>query len=138
MCRWTAVCVVIGTTAAILAGQGVFAGRHRWWRDPAIQRELALSPQQVQLLDTIFERDRPARIALYEKLARRDAALRRTIDAGEADDATVMRLSEEVETLRRQRNTRRTRMLLAMYRVLTPSQRAAFTGSQGSLPHSRR
>lgn len=136
---WSAaVCLLLGVMSAIAVGQGVSAARHRWWRNPAIQRELVLSKEQVHLLDTIFERDLPARIALYEKIDRLDAELRHTIEIGEADDATVMRLSDEVETLRRQRNTRRSQMLLAMYKTLTPSQRAKLAvrgGTSASFHH---
>lgn len=65
----------------------------------ARRRQLALSPEQVSQLDSIFNRDRGARIELYQKLARLDAELRHTIEIGEADDATVMRLSDKLETL---------------------------------------
>jgi Spy/CpxP family protein refolding chaperone len=43
-----------------------------------------------------------------------------------------MRLVEEVELLRAQRNVRRTLMLVAMHKVLTPAQRRRLLG----LPHS--
>jgi Spy/CpxP family protein refolding chaperone len=118
-----AVGALLGVTSVVLAGQAVSARRGRWWIDSAIQQQLALSSDQVHRLDEIFARDRSARIKLHEKIAGLDAALRRIIDIGEADDDTVMRLSDELESLRRQRNTRRYRMLFAMYRVLTPAQR---------------
>jgi hypothetical protein len=65
------------------------------------------------------------RLDLYNKITRLDAQLRQTIELGEVDDSTLMRLIDELETVRRQRNTRRHLMLLAMYKVLTPSQRSA-------------
>jgi Spy/CpxP family protein refolding chaperone len=73
-------------------------------------------------LDAIFDHDLPVRIELYKEITRLDAELRRMIEVGEADDAMVMRLADELQTLRRQRNTRRYLTLLAMYKVLTPSQ----------------
>jgi Spy/CpxP family protein refolding chaperone len=134
---WVAtVAALLGVASLVVAGQAVSAKRGRWWRDSAIQRQLALSSEQVSRLDSIFNRDREARIELYKKLARRDAELRQTIEIGEADDATVMRLSDELETLRRQRNTRRSLMLLAMYKVLTPSQRIKLMSQYRSSPSS--
>lgn len=94
--------------------------------------------EQVKQLDAIFTRDRAARIELYKKITRLDAELRQTIEIGEADDATVMRLSDELENLRRQRNIGRYLMLLAMYKVLTVSQRvklmSQYRGSPSSPP----
>lgn len=131
-----AVAALLGVASLVLAGQAVSAKRSRWWRDSVIQRQLALSSEQVSQLDSIFNRDRGARIELYKKLVRLDAELRHTIEIGEADDATVMRLSDELETLRRQRNTRRSLMLLAMYKVLTPSQRMKLMSQYRSVPSS--
>ena len=101
---------------------------------PAIQQQLALSSKQVKQLDAIFTRDRAARIELYKKITRLDAELRQTIEIGEADDATVMRLSDELGTLRRQRNIGRYLMLLAMYKVLTVSQRVKLMSPYRGLP----
>jgi|RhiMethySRZTD1v2_1073278.scaffolds.fasta_scaffold355075_2 Spy/CpxP family protein refolding chaperone len=131
-----AVAALLGVASLVLAGQAVSAGRNRWWRESGIQRQLALTPEQVYQLDSIFSRDRGARIELYKKVARLDAELRHMIEIGEADDATVMRLSDELETLRRQQNTRRALMLLAMYKVLTPSQRIKLMSHYRSSPSS--
>ena len=128
--RVAAVCVLLGVMSAILTAQNARPARNRWWRDPAVQRELALDAAQIQALDTIFQRDLPARRALYRRIEQLDAELRQIIERGEADDGTVIRLSERVETLRRERNIRRSLMLLAMRKALTPSQRAKVAVTQ--------
>jgi Spy/CpxP family protein refolding chaperone len=120
-----AICALLAVTSAVVTGQAISPKRSRWWKDPAIQRQLALSTEQIDRLEAIFNRDLPVRIELYNKITRLDAELRRTIELGEVDDNTLMRLIDEVETVRRQRDTRRHLMLLAMYKVLTPSQRSA-------------
>jgi Spy/CpxP family protein refolding chaperone len=74
-------------------------------------------------LDSIFERDLPARIALQQQIAKLDRELLRVIGL-EVDVAVVMRLSNEVELLRAQRNVRRALMLVAMRKALTSDQRA--------------
>jgi Spy/CpxP family protein refolding chaperone len=104
----------------------------RWWRKPDVQRLLNLTVNQVERLDTVFERDRPERIALRRKIAEMDRLLRRILLRGNAEDVTVKRLSEQVEALRAQHNVRRTLMRFAIYRRLTPEQREALTRLQRS------
>lgn len=96
----------------------------RWWRKSDVQQMLHLTPTQVERLDTVFEKDRPERLALRRKIAEMDRLLRRVLERGNAEDVTVKRLSEQVEALRAQHNVRRTLMRFAIYRRLTPEQRA--------------
>jgi Spy/CpxP family protein refolding chaperone len=101
--------------------------RIRWWRKEEVQQTLKLTKSQVERLDTVFERDRPQRVALRRKIAEMDRLLRRILVRGNAEDSTVKRLSEQVEALRAQHNVRRTLMMFAIYRRLTPEQRTALT-----------
>ena len=115
--------LVCAMATAAIATQAVSAAPKRWWRDPAFQQDLQLASEQVRQLDSIFERDLPARIALHQQIAQLDRELLRIIGL-EADVAVVMRLSDEVELLRAQRNVRRALMLVAMRKTLTSDQRA--------------
>jgi Spy/CpxP family protein refolding chaperone len=108
-------------------GERPVVARIPWWRKTTVQQMLKLTKAQVDRLDTLFEEDRPERVALRRKIAEMDRLLRRVLERGNAEDTTVKRLSEQVEALRAQHNVRRTLMLFAMYRRLTPEQRAAFT-----------
>jgi Spy/CpxP family protein refolding chaperone len=100
-------------------------GGIRWWRKPDIQQLLNLTKAQVDRLDSVFERERPERIALRRKIAEMDRLLRRVLLRANAEDATVKRMSEQVEALRAQHNVRRTLMRFALYRRLTTEQRSA-------------
>lgn len=120
----SALSCVLAVTSALLVGQRVQGRTHRWWTDACVQRQLALSPEQVHELDAIFARDRSARIALHRKITRLDSELQRLIQI-EADDDEVMHVSDDLEASRGQQNIRRQLMLLAMFRVLTPPQRLA-------------
>lgn len=126
-------CLVTAVAAAGIAAQEPVR-RTRWWRAADMQRQLQLTPGQVQRLDRIFEQDLSERIAMSGKIAEKDRELQQVIDRGEADDATVMRLSAKVEDLRRQQNIRRTLMLLAMRRILTPEQRTKLTATRQAAP----
>lgn len=135
--RSVVICVLaLAMATAVLAGQSEVAAPRRWWRNATIQHDLRLTSEQVQQLDSIFERDLPARIAMRQLIAQLDRELLRLIGL-EADDA-VMRLSEAVERLRAQCNVRRSLMLVAMYKTLTPAQRAklfAMSHSSASSVH---
>jgi Spy/CpxP family protein refolding chaperone len=100
--------------------QSAVAGR--WWRDPSIQRDLRLTPAQARRLDVIFESDLQARLALHREIQRMDAELLRLIL--DEEDARVLQFVDDLQALRRKQNTRRALMLLEMYKVLTPTQRA--------------
>jgi Spy/CpxP family protein refolding chaperone len=90
-----------------------------------VQQLLHLTKAQIERLEHVFENGRSERVALRRKIAEMDRLLRRVLERGNAEDATVERLSEQVEALRAQHNIRRTLMLFAMYRRLTPEQRLA-------------
>ncbi len=97
-----------------------------------VQRELRLSPTQVHRLDALFERGLPQRLALHQKIEEMDRLLERVLERGNGDDASVARLSEQVEALRAQENVRRTVLLFAMYRTLNEEQRAVLTRLRGT------
>ena len=102
-----AICALVAVTSTLVTGQAISPKRNRWWRGPAVQRQIALSTEQIERLDAIFNRDLSVRLDLYNKFTLLDVQLRQTIELGEVDDSTLMRLIDELETVRRQRNTRR-------------------------------
>ena len=99
-------------------------GGIRWWRKPDIQQLLNLTKRRSTAW-TPYSRERPERIALRRKIAEMDRLLRRILLRANAEDATVKRMSEQVEALRAQHNVRRTLMRFALYRRLTAEQRSA-------------
>jgi Spy/CpxP family protein refolding chaperone len=99
----------------------------RWWRKADVQQALNLTKSQIERLEVVFDKDRPERVALRRKIAEMDRLLRRILERGNAEDDSIKRLSEQVEALRAQHNVRRTLMMFAIYRRLTPEQRAALT-----------
>lgn len=92
-----------------------------------VQGQLRLTTVQVERLNALYERGLPQRVAQRRKLAEMDRLLDRLVARGNADEAHLERLSEQVETLRAQINVRRTMMLFAMYRTLTREQRTTFS-----------
>jgi Spy/CpxP family protein refolding chaperone len=111
----------------VIAGQGGTASAARWWNTTAMQQELRLTATQVSKLDEIFQRGLTERLALGQKIEEMDRLLERIVQRGNADEASVARLSEQVEALRAQENIRHTLILFAVYRTLTREQRVRFT-----------
>lgn len=122
-----AACLVIAMAPGGLQGREGEEPRYHWWRVASVQKELRLTASQVEALDEIFEHKLAERVALHHEIEAMERLLERTLERGDADEKSVAALSEQLETLRAKQNIRRTLMLLAMYRTLTPEQREAFT-----------
>lgn len=118
--------MVLGAVALTVASAlSSFAGLSQWWNSPDVQRDLALTKQQVAKIDAIFRSDLPERRRIageQEQLERRLGAL---LCADDADHTTALLLVDQVVAKQAERHVRRTQMLVRMYRVLTPRQREA-------------
>src|SRR5688500_18947957 len=108
--------------------------RERWCHATGVQRDLRLTRAQVQKLDALFEHGLAQRLTLHQKIDDMDRLLERVPERGNGDDASVERLSGQVEALRAQANVRRTVMRFAMYRTLTREQRDAFARMRRTTP----
>jgi Spy/CpxP family protein refolding chaperone len=113
--------IVACTASGASSSLAQHTSRRAWWGDPNIQRELGLNSGQIAHLGAIFRQDLAARRARQDSIQRLEAALLQSMRDG--DDAAATRCSTALEHLRQLQNTRRTTMLLKMYRVLTPEQR---------------
>lgn len=100
----------------------------RWWLDPGIRRELALTARQVAAIDAEYSRTLEHRQLLRRAFDAADAELTRALARGDLSDAAADGLISRVEELRRQRNIARMKLLVAMYFLLTPDQRAQLRG----------
>ena len=106
--------VIIGALASPAAQ------RWEWWHDVIVQRELALSPQQVRSLDALFRRDLARRRALRTAVEAAHTAFDRALADG--DDASALTLVGRVAELESEQNVARTTLLLRMSWVLTTVQ----------------
>jgi Spy/CpxP family protein refolding chaperone len=96
--------------------------------DSGIRRELALTARQVAAIDAEYSRTLEHRQLLRRAFDAADAELTRALARGDLSDATAEALISRVEDLRRQRNVARMHLLVAMYFLLTPDQRAQLRG----------
>ena len=96
----------------------------RWWLDAGLQRELALTDAQVSALQAEYSRTLDRRRRLRRALDEASSELTRALQRGDLSDDAAAVLIGRVEDIRRERNIARTRLLVAMYFLLTPQQRA--------------
>jgi Spy/CpxP family protein refolding chaperone len=96
----------------------------RWWLDADVQRDLALTFTQVAALEAEYDRTLQHRRLLRREFDAANAELTRALASGDFSDAAAEALVTRVEDLRRRRNVARLRLLVAMYFLLTPGQRA--------------
>ena len=116
--------------AARVTAQGTPTRRGKWWQEEDVQRQLGLTPTQVDTLEKIFQEKLQDRIRLREELDALEARWQEVLTRGDVDDAEAIRMIDRVEQARMRRNTARTLVILQMYRVLTPEQRAKLRESQ--------
>jgi Spy/CpxP family protein refolding chaperone len=106
---------------AMLAASPAEAQVVKWWQEAEVRRDLALSPQQSEDVDQIFERALPTLRRNRQALDDAQATLGHLLAYGtEAEVAAqVDVLVEAIATC----NKARVLTLFDMYRVLTPVQR---------------
>ena len=102
------------------------AGTCRWWLEPTVQHALRLAKSQVAAIDSEFSRTLNHRRLLREEFEAAHAEFTRALDRDDESDAAIEAMVSRVEDLRRRRNIARTQLLVALYFLLTPEQRAAF------------
>jgi Spy/CpxP family protein refolding chaperone len=98
--------------------------RLKWWIDPALRGQLAITDQQSALVDQIWQKNAPALREIWAKLQKLEEALTQMTKDNSVDEAAVIAQIDKVETMRAEGNKRRTLMIYRMNKILTPDQRA--------------
>ncbi len=93
-----------------------------WWKSPAFKAEVGLTTDQSERIEKIWGATRPELRREWEELSRFEAKLSRMIQH-DADEATLSRQIDRVETARANANKTRALMLVQMRKVLTEEQR---------------
>jgi Spy/CpxP family protein refolding chaperone len=94
-----------------------------WWLSPAIQSQIALTPDQVQRIDATYRESLPERRRLRRQVVALRLRLARLLATGTMSDVQAIPLIDRLCTIEKQRNVARTMMLIRMHRVLTAPQR---------------
>ena len=114
-----------GVLAVLLLAVPLSAGdgRAKWWQSDWGRTELGLTDQQSRDLEAVFQSLLPRMRAEKETLDREQAALSALMVQG-APEREIGTAIERVEAARSAASKTRTWMLVRMYRVLSPEQRA--------------
>ena len=110
--------------AILCAAPAARAQGFKWWQSETFRRELGLSKEQSDKIETIFQKTLPVLRQQKGALDKSEADFNQMVEA--SDDAQVMAQVSVVEAARSELNKSRTMMLLRMRRVLTPDQRVKF------------
>lgn len=95
----------------------------KWWIDPQLRQQLAITDVQSKLIEDIWEKSLPDLRKLHQQLTAFEDQVSQMIQDG-ASEAAITAQIEQTENTRAQANKTRTLMVYRMYEVLTPDQRA--------------
>jgi Spy/CpxP family protein refolding chaperone len=115
------ICLALSLAALVLPAP-VDAQGFKWWQNQRFQTELALTTEQVQRLEEIFQALQPTLKGQKDTLDRLEARLSRVINDSSADESKVLMALERVEAARSELSRSRTLLAFRMRRVLTEDQ----------------
>jgi Spy/CpxP family protein refolding chaperone len=113
--------VVVAVTVS--ATESAYTQAYQWWRDVMVQRELALTADQVTRLEAVFVSTLADRRKLRHELDQLERTVEQMIARADLDESQASSVIEQLEGVRAERNVARTLMLFKMYRILSPKQR---------------
>lgn len=116
---------VLGAVFAALLASAAAAQempQGKWWQRPEIVRELALSGEQRERLDTIFRGTAPGLIELRSEAQKKAVELRNQLDRPTLDRESIQRAATEVSEARARLFERELMMLVEMRGVLNQQQ----------------
>ena len=104
--------------------------RSFWWKDAAVQKELSMTPQQAEKIESIWRSSFPNLREMHKEMDALEKELSRLIRENTADEKLVALQVDRVEARRSVINKARTLTLYRMHRVLTPEQYEGLTRIQ--------
>jgi Spy/CpxP family protein refolding chaperone len=109
----------------------------KWWVDPKLRAELAITDQQSAAIEAIWQKGLPERSETRVTLEKLEAALDQMMLDASADEAAVIAQIDKVEAARTAASKTRTLMLYRINNVLTPEQRAKLAAKAKAMRDQR-
>jgi len=110
----------------------------RWWRAPQISEKLALTPQQQNMMDAVFQSHRIKLIDLTAALDKEEATLEPLVSADQPDADKIRAQIVRVANARSELEKANANMLLELRLLLTPEQWRILQVGAPSKPRARR
>ena len=115
-------CLALAALALASAAPAAEMPEGKWWKNPRVTAELALTEEQTAEIEKVFLRSRPKLIDLRADLEKKEIDLQIAMDDKAADRAAVEKRIEAVENSRAALQKTRALMILDMKQVLKPDQ----------------
>ncbi len=132
--RWVLATVLVAAASPLFAQRasvvppqpfGPQPAPFAWWRYEPFKKELGLTADQCARVDKIWESTSPELRQEWDELSRLEDKFSRMLQA-DADEASLARQIDRVETARANANKTRSLMLMQMLKSLTRDQRSRF------------
>jgi len=94
----------------------------RWWRAPRMVEKLALTPDQQEQMDNVFQQNRIKLIDLTASLDKEEAALEPLVSADQPDAEKIRAQISRVASARSELEKANANMLLGLRLLLKPEQ----------------
>ena len=95
----------------------------KWWVDPKLRAELAITDQQSTAIEKIWSKDYNQRVETRKRLEELEAKLNQMMLAASVDEAAIIAQLDKVEAARTEVSKARVLMLYRINKLLTPDQR---------------
>jgi Spy/CpxP family protein refolding chaperone len=118
-------CFVL-SLALVSAPAPAQAQSFKWWQNDRFQQELALTTEQTDRLEEIFQSLQPTLKTQKETLDKLEARLSKVINDPRSDEAKVLEVLAKVESARGALSQSRTLLAFRMRRLLTADQNVKF------------
>jgi len=115
------ICLVLSLVLVGWPGAAAAQG-FKWWQNDRFQQELALTSEQVDRLEEIFQALQPTLKAQKETLDKYETKLSKVVSDPRADEALVLQAVEKTEGARVELTKSRTLLTFRMGRILTSDQ----------------
>ena len=112
----------------LLATSFAFAGNKKdkmlWWRNGQIVEELQLSQKQVNDIETIFQGYKGEIKSFNKELNKKENKLRKLIQDSDSTREDVLKMTDEINSLKADGQKIKVNMFWEIREVLTPKQRS--------------
>ncbi len=105
----------------------VFAGKNKdkklWWRDGQVVEELELTSEQVENIETIFQKYKGEIRYFHKELIENENKLKKLLENSNSTKEEVMKVTDELNILKAAGHKLKVNMFWEIREVLTPKQR---------------
>jgi Spy/CpxP family protein refolding chaperone len=108
-------------TCTVLAGN--YKDKKLWWRNGQVVEELQLSPQQVKQIENIFQTYKGEIKTFNKNLNSKENQLKKLIQKSDTTREDVLKVTDEINTLKSDGQKLKVNMFWEIREVLTPKQR---------------